>query len=238
MTTRVITAPDQEIKAALDTHATGDLSGAVKALLHLLERHPGYLPALRPLARLALDNRQWELAQDASRALLEISPEDGMALSVHARAAVRLNQKEAGTTVRELEAIAERDDEAARGRALLSLDLKEGAGCLPWLDKALRLNPGNTIALALRASVYVRLRRYDEAINDYASVIAIAPEQIRARMGRARLASMQGDFRTAEADYNSVLDRAPAYAPALMHNDRPLPILVCGLPRSGTSLVE
>jgi tetratricopeptide (TPR) repeat protein len=61
----------------------------------------------------------------------------------------------------------------------------------------------------------VRLRRYPAARRDYDAVLSREPHNLRALLGRARLASLLGDAEGAAADFRRVLDLVPGFAPAL-----------------------
>ena len=201
--------PATSLSHARQLHAAGDLPGAVDHLSGHARRWPDHAPALRVLGQMALDAGNRKLAAETSARLLDLCPDDAAALSIRARALVCLKDAAAGAALDALKAAAEADAEAAFGLAQLALDRKDGPTALKWLDTAIRIDAHHAPALTLRASCLARLARSAQALQDYDAALAVEPNSVRARVGRARLLSAMGDFTGAEKDLRAALPRAP-----------------------------
>jgi|GEM_PF-1847079 len=75
--------------------------------------------------------------------------------------------------------------------------------------EAIRLDPNCVIAYDLRAPLYFRLRKYDEAISDFSAAIRLEPNQAGYYVGRGLVYSSQKKFAEANVDYTEAIRLKP-----------------------------
>ncbi|WP_405660258.1 tetratricopeptide repeat protein [Streptomyces sp. RK9] len=100
-----------------------------------------------------------------------------------------------------------------RGWILMVAERDEEA--LPDLDRALALDPHSILGRLLRAEVRRRLRRYDEAVEDFSAVIDHGAARPFAWALRGAAHRAAGRYEDAIRDYTASLEFDPPYSGAL-----------------------
>lgn len=93
---------------------------------------------------------------------------------------------------------------------------KQPADALEPLATAIRMDPGQTPALALRGDALAELKRFDEAVSHYRAVLALEGDSAGMHVGLANVLYSAGRIDEAVEHYQTALKLFPAHAPA--HN--------------------
>ncbi len=80
-------------------------------------------------------------------------------------------------------------------------------------NTALAYSPGNSRVLLLRATLYLNLQRYDDAIEDYEAYREANPGDYHVLLGLAEAKYRKGDLNGTEEALNEYLDAAPENDP-------------------------
>jgi tetratricopeptide (TPR) repeat protein len=75
----------------------------------------------------------------------------------------------------------------------------------------LNINPDNVLAYFNRASVFLELGRYREAMDDYSQAINLYPDFAKAYMNRSYVKNKLGQFNSAQADYDIAQKKIAEY---------------------------
>jgi tetratricopeptide (TPR) repeat protein len=70
------------------------------------------------------------------------------------------------------------------------------------LDRVLNINPENVLAYFNRASVFIELGMYENAIEDYDMAIDLYPDFAKAYMNRSYVKNLLGDVKSSKRDYD------------------------------------
>jgi tetratricopeptide (TPR) repeat protein len=89
---------------------------------------------------------------------------------------------------------------ARAGRFNLAMD---------YLTQVLIADPGDWRVLQARGSIYLHLKRYNEALADAESVLRLKPDAAYARILRGRAHALQGDLDAALSDANAAIALRP-----------------------------
>lgn len=84
---------------------------------------------------------------------------------------------------------------------------------LELAGQAVAASPTNTQALALRARLLDRARRYDEGIRDLTIALKLDPRRLQFWQGRGEMNFKAGHFQESVADFDRVIEMSPAQAP-------------------------
>ena len=107
------------------------------------------------------------------------------------------------------------------GSAYMMLNKPQEA--LPYLNKAIQLTPAYTDCLFNRALAHYQLGNYGQAIEDYSTVIELAPRYARIAetySGRAAAYYADQEYSRAMDDYDKVIDLEPGKADAYVYRGR------------------
>ena len=102
-----------------------------------------------------------------------------------------------------------RDVESAIGLAEAMRESGDDAGALKQLDTLLTANPKQVRALNARGSLHLDRGANELALNDFASVLRSAPDDVDARVGRAKVLDDAARHREAVADYRKLRAQLP-----------------------------
>ena len=94
--------------------------------------------------------------------------------------------------------------EAWRQRAIARRAKGDTADALADCAEAIRLAPFDAAAYLQRAAIYISMRRYDEAIDDYTRVLGIAPDAA-AYTGRGNVYLTRHAWENARNDYTAAI---------------------------------
>jgi tetratricopeptide (TPR) repeat protein len=119
---------------------------------------------------------------------------------------------------------------AYHSRGLIRTIQHDNLGALADLSTAIRIHPTVT-SHYVRGLVNLRLRRFDDALADANTVIAMRPNDYHGYYLRGLAHHFQGQHKLAAADYRRVLEINPAHKGAL----RALELLGRGRPRPPVS---
>ena len=90
------------------------------------------------------------------------------------------------------------------------------ADALEPLQAAIRIDPRNTAALALRGDALAELKRFDEALSHYRAALAVEGKNVETHVDMANVLYSAGRIDEAVEHYKTALELFPAHAPA--HN--------------------
>lgn len=201
--------------AAVRAHQRGDLAEAREGYAWLLERQPGFAPALHLAGTLARDAGDADEAQRRYRDALVAAPAfvDARLASIHLALAV----SDVHTARRDaLEGLERAPMQARLWRALGQVELKSraGAGAAAAFERALALEPadGEThynhgVALQMQGLPGDAARAYQRAL-------AFRPDYIAADFNLGVIFQQEGNAAAAAAAYSSVIARVPAHVAA------------------------
>lgn len=79
------------------------------------------------------------------------------------------------------------------------------AEALTALGRAHLLAPKRPEALALRAEIYTKLKRFDRAVQDWSRVLDLDPKDLYARERRALLLAIGGELKAAKSEYDRLV---------------------------------
>lgn len=199
-------------RAALERYP--DDSGLVFTLAHALLRLKQPASALvefdRLLARSPDDVRAWCLRGDALYALarydevlvnedrvLSLDPDHDHSYVMKVRALYQLGQKQAALELAEVHADRYPSATSLLSLAELAMELEENEIGLRACDQVLTLQPGSHDALCHRGTLLLRLRRYDDVLQNEARLLALEPDHWHSRY--LRIAALCGLERRSEA---------------------------------------
>lgn len=95
------------------------------------------------------------------------------------------------------------------------LDQKDYEGAVVELSNAIRLDPENPIAHAIRGSAYMRIGRLKEGIDDTTKAINLIPDNVTAQYNRGNAYRKLGKYSQAISDYNKALVISPRHFQAI-----------------------
>jgi len=116
---------------------------------------------------------------------------------------------------------------AQRGQNELSLNL---------LSRAISLQPDYVDALGNRGNVFQKLKRFDDALQDYDKAISLKPDYVDALSNRGNVRQKLGRFEEASKDFDRAIALKPDHASA--HWNKSLQLLRQGKFTSGWKLYE
>lgn len=200
---------------SLDRHAESKAS-----MLHVNEQLTQFTdsPELRQissrvqitLGEIALSESKADEAEKSFRRALELNPQAARARSGLAEVFLASGKHEEAITEAKA-AIAAGDDRAATFSLLGIAQTISGKydEALPNLDESLKRDPKNAMALLYRAELFIAKNRFEEAIRDLRSALAIEPlSRTKVRLGAAYLQTKQ--YAEAVALYQEVLKDEPS----------------------------
>ena len=94
-----------------------------------------------------------------------------------------------------------------RGNSFFDLGNLERA--IEDYNKALQLNPDDTVTLSNRGAAYIVLKRYDEALEDFTRASALEPSNYVALSNRCWVLVLRGKLDAALSDCNRALELSP-----------------------------
>ncbi len=92
------------------------------------------------------------------------------------------------------------------------------AACLPFLNRAVELNPDHAIAFNNRGTAYGNLKQYEQAIADYDRAIAFDPDYMAAYYNRGTAYGNLKQYEQAIADFDRAIKLDPN--DAIAYNNR------------------
>ncbi|NJP05859.1 MAG: tetratricopeptide repeat protein [Chloroflexaceae bacterium] len=192
-----------------------DPEGAITAYNQALETHPEntQLLAARGRAYLLLDaHTHAEDAWEDSEQALEHDPENALAHLVRGRVLEIQSWEDEDSDPKKVladydRAIQYNPDliEAHLARAAF-LGNEEGLGNI---NRVLEDVPGHPYALMVRAGIYRQMERFDDAIDDYATILATDTRNEAARLERSLLFAQLRNWEEAKKDISILIDLAP-----------------------------
>jgi tetratricopeptide (TPR) repeat protein len=96
--------------------------------------------------------------------------------------------------------------------AKVKFESKDYRGAIEDFNKALSLDPRNTLAYAYRGHAKLNQEDYAGAIQDFNKAVELNPKFDAAYVDRGRTKSLSSDFRGAIADFTKALEISPNYA--------------------------
>jgi tetratricopeptide (TPR) repeat protein len=103
-------------------------------------------------------------------------------------------------------------DVAYNNRGMIKMELKDYAGAIQDLNKAVELNPKNAIAFNNRGNAKIDLRDYSGAIEDFNRAIELNPKNAAAYANRGNAKSKgKNDYKGAMADFEKAIELDPFY---------------------------
>jgi len=237
---------ENEIRQAKELHESGEPAAAEKIYRGILKRDPNHVEAARLLAGIAVEKDQYKDAEVFLRHAGQIAPDYGR-IWIDLTNVLRELQKlddalECATKVLEL----------APDRAESHILIASVAGsmgrhedAIRACEKALDISPNRTGAMSTMAHHLKTLGRQDDAVMMYRKAIAVKPDHAEAYCSLANLKI----FRFEEYEVSAIQklledDEIPDDSRVQLHNALGLgcnddsPILIVGLPRSGSTLIE
>ncbi|MCC6616212.1 MAG: tetratricopeptide repeat protein [Anaerolineae bacterium] len=196
-----------------DYDRESDRAAALELTTELIQRHPTNQD-LRAAHAFALQaNRQPAAAADAARRVLEENPDHGLAQVSLALAYAVAGSNE--IALREsLQAVREYPNmmDAQRALAISYGDNGNYDGAVRSIENAINLNGRLTPLYFERALYALQLGDVDSATYAYMQVLALDPENVKARLRLCELSSLLRE-REAAIDYcTAVTERAPNWA--------------------------
>lgn len=110
----------------------------------------------------------------------------------------------------------EHNDSAMLGRAASRLKLGDPAAALADVNRYLAKHPDTFDAIRLRAIIFCKLKRYDLAREDCATLLAMQPKARRALMIRSYANFMDKKFEDCIADLDRIIAAVPSSGVYLM----------------------
>ena len=86
------------------------------------------------------------------------------------------------------------------------------------MDRVLNINPENVLAYFNRASIFIEMERYQDALEDYDRAIELYPDFAKAYMNRAYVKNMMGDYKSSKEDYEIAQKKVQEYREASSKN--------------------
>jgi len=179
-----------------------ELTGLTELAKLARERCPSF-PQPLPDSRQELEAALWWRLGEAY-----LSKDDTQALAWYEQALERLRTQHA---------LKEAAAEAAWNVAYKMYGEKKFTECLPFLNRAIELNPDYAIAFSSRGYVYVELKQYERAIPDFDRAIALDPNDAAAYHNRGIAYRNLKQYEQAIADYDRAIALDPNDA-AAYHN--------------------
>jgi tetratricopeptide (TPR) repeat protein len=174
----------QKIQSAAGLHAQGQLDGARKAYLELLQVQPRNHYLSKLLGLLEKDAGQWDMAARLLELSLSLHADFGTAMQL---AAVRTRQGETALARNSLAAaVALRPDalEALHQLAIVLDQLGDHGAALAAQQRCVALAPNNANLRYNLGRVLHAMGRYDEAAASYTQALALKPEFVAAAFNR------------------------------------------------------
>lgn len=186
----------------------GDLAAAAKDFRSALKLDPRDADALVGLGFMVLRDSPAEALSLADRALRQ-APDDPSALYMKAEALSGLARAdEAIPVLRRAIELSPQEADTQRALARIYIDKGQPHQAEPLLAVALKLDPKDDQALAMRAEVRAAAQDWAGALADDDQVIALSPSP-RAYHQRGLHRGSKGDGAGAMADFRKALDLAP-----------------------------
>jgi tetratricopeptide (TPR) repeat protein len=79
------------------------------------------------------------------------------------------------------------------------------------MDRVLNINPQNVLAYFNRASIFIELGQYKNALEDYDKAIELYPDFAKAYMNRSYVKNMLGQHKAAKKDYDTAQKKVNEY---------------------------
>ncbi len=164
-----------------------------------------------------LKTSDWELAQSAFDAALEIEPKDGLSLYGKSLAQFNLKQTSAAeitldTAIRTISSSKEKIYLLADSlvlSAVISAVQNNTSLAIEKLEKAIALVPAHFDANLSLGRAYFGSGRIDESVTAFRRATSIQPDHIKARFFLATALEQQGRSADALKEYRTILNKAP-----------------------------
>jgi predicted TPR repeat methyltransferase len=207
------TAPDLLVPRlqSIDRHiAAGQLPRAVEELNAAIRAYPGDPRIYLLGARLATAANNPKGAQDAARKALSLAPNWPVAITELAFLLARHNELREAITLAERAVQLDGNNPEVLMRVI---DIAHRAQHMPlaiaWLQRARAVLPRDVRIQRLLARDLRQQRHHDQSLSLYNEILAAAPEDTEARLGRVQTAIAMGDLALAQADCAQLLANAP-----------------------------
>jgi choline-sulfatase len=196
------------IGAAVDRPADGTARPDPKAMVDVFNR-------LRD-ANTAIQQRRFDAAESAARAVLERDPENAFATMIRARAQMEQGRyREAAGGYRKYAALVPSSADAHHWVAICLSRLGDADRAIAEEEAALALDARHAEAHELRGGLLAARGRLDRALPDLQAAVDIAPDNLAFRVGLARALVMARRLDDAAREIRRALDAQPENADAL-----------------------
>jgi putative PEP-CTERM system TPR-repeat lipoprotein len=193
--------------------ARGDAAGARAAFEQALVLEPGYRPARRTLAELALRGRDLDAARRQVDAMLKADPKDPAALLVQARVAAAAARPPAEVGAMLGEAIAAQPRDLALRRGLIAHHFEQGrlADALAAAQATAAALPEDPGALDLVARTQLAAGEPHQAAATYARLATLMPKSAEPLVGQSAAQLAAGDADAAAASAKKAVSLMPGH---------------------------
>lgn len=174
------------------------------------------LAFLHKSALACFDAKRFDLAKRNADLLIELSPNDAVALRIRAECYLHFRKWEhAEADASDCLRVDSENSFTWRTRAKANLRLGEFEQAAKDASESLERHPDNVSALSIRAEAYLGLKRYEEAISDCSGVLQLDTHHDGALRIRAESYRMTSRYPEAVADATASLNLCPASVFAL-----------------------
>ena len=192
-----------------------DVAGARKELEAALQEHPDYIPAAVNLARLDLNERKPELAQQRFDKLMAKQPRNVELMQVYAD--FLLQQGKPADAGRWLEKARQLQPDAMRPLLTLTaiaLQAKDNKRALELAQAGVAAHPDDQQALDNLGNVQLLMGEKNQSLATYAKLVKLHPKSAPAHFRLAYVQSQSGDSKAAIDSLKTTLALAPGNADA------------------------
>jgi tetratricopeptide (TPR) repeat protein len=220
-------------------HDAGDRAAALASFRRAAEAQPQSTLGLISLATLLVQERQTAAAEDCLRRAITADPTSGEAHSRLAEVLARLGQF--GESMAHFEQAIALEPRRAFGYFGLVNSKKIDAADRPLIARMTALLDGDAVSDQNRACLHFALGKAFDDLADYEAAIRHFDKANEIEAGRLRLIGRSVD-RKPQADTIAAMTATftPDYFArhAQLGSDCEVPVMIVGMPRSGTTLVE
>ena len=219
---------------AVRTHQQGDLAGAEKIYLQILDADPGLFGPRYYLGLMRLQQGRNSEAATYLGEALQISPDNLGALMNHGMALQGAGRPdEALESFNKALAIDPNLPEAHYNRGVALVDMHRFEMAVESYDRALVLRPEMISALVNRGVALAAMNQLDDALASHDRVLAMQPGNVMAQNNRGLTLRALRRLPEAVAAYEQALSLQPDYADARYN----LAVALLDLERAGEALV-
>lgn len=104
--------------------------------------------------------------------------------------------------------------------AVMAWDTEDEREAIILLNQLLKKHPGHVLGSVKLGNIYIRQKKYDDALKVADTAIREKPSVVELRMVRAKALEAKGEFNLAVFEYREVLKYVPDYKEAIRAIDR------------------